>query len=71
MSSAVHAEWTKLRTLSGTGWLLLGVIALTVALGAAADSTIGYSRVGQAQDTTKTASPGSISARRSLRCSQC
>jgi len=26
---ALHAEWTKLRTVSGPAWLLLGVAALT------------------------------------------
>ncbi|HEY9240805.1 MAG TPA: ABC transporter permease [Streptosporangiaceae bacterium] len=36
--SSLHAEWTKLRTSPGTVWLLLGVIALTVALGALADT---------------------------------
>ena len=36
--SSFRAEWTKLRTSPGTIWLLLGVIALTVALGALADS---------------------------------
>ena len=36
MSDVVHAEWTKLRTLPGTGWLLLAAAALTVAVGAAA-----------------------------------
>jgi ABC-2 type transport system permease protein len=36
--SSLQAEWTKLRTSPGTIWLLLGVIALTVALGALADS---------------------------------
>jgi len=34
----VRAEWTKLRTVPGTVWLLLGVIAATVALGAVADA---------------------------------
>jgi ABC-2 type transport system permease protein len=34
----LHAEWTKLRTIAGTGWLLLGAVALTVAAGAAADA---------------------------------
>jgi ABC-2 type transport system permease protein len=34
--SALHAEWTKLRTVSGPAWLLLGVVALTVAVSAAA-----------------------------------
>jgi ABC-2 type transport system permease protein len=36
MSQALHAEWTKLRTVPGTGWLLLATIALTVAVSAAA-----------------------------------
>jgi ABC-2 type transport system permease protein len=49
----VHAEWTKLRTLAATGWLLLSAVALTAALGAAADSASGYSALGPAQDTTK------------------
>jgi ABC-2 type transport system permease protein len=30
MKEAVHAEWTKLRTVASTGWLLLAIIALTV-----------------------------------------
>src|SRR6266511_2714814 len=36
MRQALHAEWTKLRTVAGTSWLLFAVIALTVALSAAA-----------------------------------
>jgi ABC-2 type transport system permease protein len=32
---ALHAEWTKLRTVSGAAWLLLGVAALTIAVGVA------------------------------------
>ena len=36
MSDVVHAEWTKLRTLPGPGWLLLAAVALTAAVGAAA-----------------------------------
>lgn len=35
-SHALHAEWTKQRTVPGTGWLLAGVVALTVAVGALA-----------------------------------
>jgi ABC-2 type transport system permease protein len=35
---ALRAEWTKLRTAAGPAWLLAGIIALTVAVGAAADS---------------------------------
>jgi ABC-2 type transport system permease protein len=33
---ALHAEWTKLRTLAGTWWLLLAAAALTIAVSAAA-----------------------------------
>ncbi len=32
----LHAEWTKLRTVAGPGWLLLAAIALTAAVGAIA-----------------------------------
>jgi ABC-2 type transport system permease protein len=38
MREALRAEWTKRLTLPGTIWLLLAVIALTVALGAGADA---------------------------------
>jgi ABC-2 type transport system permease protein len=37
MLEALHAEWTKLRTVSGPAWLLLGVVALTAAVSAGAD----------------------------------
>jgi ABC-2 type transport system permease protein len=36
MSQALHAEWTKLRTVAGTGWLALATIAVTGALRATA-----------------------------------
>jgi ABC-2 type transport system permease protein len=36
LKDALHAEWTKLRTISGPAWLLLGVVALTVAVSVAA-----------------------------------
>ena len=35
LRDAVHAEWTKLRTLSGTAWMLVAVVVLTVAVSAA------------------------------------
>jgi ABC-2 type transport system permease protein len=35
-AQTLHAEWTKLRTLAGTWWLLAGAVALTVAVSAAA-----------------------------------
>jgi len=36
----MHAEWTKLRTVSGPAWLLAGIIVLTVAVSAAATSAV-------------------------------
>jgi ABC-2 type transport system permease protein len=38
MGEALRAEWTKLRTVPGTGWLLLAVMAVTAAVGAVADA---------------------------------
>ena len=38
--SALRAEWTKLRTLAGTWWLLLAVIALTAAVGTGAATAV-------------------------------
>ena len=35
---ALRAEWTKLRTVASTGWLLLAVVLVTVAVSAAADA---------------------------------
>ena len=37
-SQTLHAEWTKLRTLASTAWLLLGAAVLTAAVSAAADA---------------------------------
>jgi ABC-2 type transport system permease protein len=40
VTDALHAEWTKLRTIAGTWWLMVGTVALTVAASAGiADST--------------------------------
>jgi ABC-2 type transport system permease protein len=39
-ASVLHAEWTKVRTVPGTAWLLLGVVTLTVLLGALAASAM-------------------------------
>ncbi len=40
MTDVVHAEWTKVRTLPGTGWLLLAAAALTAAVGALAANSV-------------------------------
>jgi ABC-2 type transport system permease protein len=53
MSRALHAEWTKQRTVAGTGWLLLGAIALTIALGAIVAAVLSYASTGAGEDLTK------------------
>jgi len=40
MRDTLHAEWTKLRTVSGPAWLLAGTVALTVAVSAAATAAV-------------------------------
>lgn len=39
MAGALRAEWTKLRTVSGTAWLLLASVAVTVGISAVAAAT--------------------------------
>jgi hypothetical protein len=53
MTQALHAEWTKLRTVAGTIWLLVAVIALTVALSAAAAAAIECPSADCGQDPAK------------------
>jgi ABC-2 type transport system permease protein len=53
VSLALHAEWTKLRTLAANGWLLLTAIAVTVALTAAAAAGTNYASTNPVEDTTK------------------
>lgn len=52
LHDALHAEWTKLRTVAGTGWLLLAAVTLTVALSAATAAAATYSDDAH-QDVTK------------------
>ena len=40
MRDALHAEWTKARSLASTGWLLAATIALTVTVSAAAAAAV-------------------------------
>lgn len=56
MKYELHAEWTKLRTSAGTGWLLLGAVALTVALSAGADAACSSPACGP--DPVKTSLTG-------------
>lgn len=58
MSPAVHAEWTKLRTVPGPRWLLLATVVLTVALSAAVTSVMTCDRAGCGQDATRLALTG-------------
>ena len=57
-ATALRAEWTKLRTLAGTWWLLLAVIALTAAVGAGAASAVSCQAAGCGQDPAKVALSG-------------
>jgi ABC-2 type transport system permease protein len=52
MTDALRAEWTKLRTVTGTAWLLVAAIVLTVALGAGVAHAVTYS-AGAPKDITK------------------
>jgi ABC-2 type transport system permease protein len=56
--AALRAEWTKLRTLPGTWWLLLAVIALTAAVGAGVDAAATCPAAGCGQDPAKIALSG-------------
>jgi ABC-2 type transport system permease protein len=53
MRLALHAEWTKIRTVAAPRWLLLGTIAATVALSVAVTSVITCDAAGCGHDTTK------------------
>ena len=72
MTDALHAEWTKLRTLTSTAWLLAGAVALTVAVSVAvAAATHQSPGSGGGQDPTKLALAGVTSAKSSLPCLPC
>jgi ABC-2 type transport system permease protein len=58
MREALHAEWTKLRTVPGTIWLLIAVIALTVALGVVADAATKCPSSGCGLDPAKVSFTG-------------
>jgi ABC-2 type transport system permease protein len=53
MRPALHAEWTKLRTVASPWWLLLGMIAATVALGAGAIAVVTCTSAGCGDDVTR------------------
>lgn len=53
MRLALHAEWTKVRTLASPRWLLLGTIVATMALSGAVASVVTCDATGCDHDTTK------------------
>ncbi|MCU1680837.1 MAG: transporter permease [Amycolatopsis sp.] len=57
-AEALHVEWTKLRTTTGTIWLLFAVVALTVALGAASAAAVTCAEPGCHQDPAKVSLAG-------------
>ena len=58
MTDVVHAEWTKLRTLPGTGWLLLAAAALTSAVSALAANSVSCPAGGCVVDPAKVSLTG-------------
>ena len=58
MRDALHAEWTKLRTLSGTFWLLAGIVVLTVAVSATATAADTCPAAGCSQDPARVSLAG-------------
>jgi len=53
MRAAVHAEWTKLRTIASPGWLLVTTVVLTVGLSAMAVAATTCRADGCGIDATK------------------
>jgi ABC-2 type transport system permease protein len=51
--TALHAEWTKLRTVAGPAWLFLAAAVLTAALSAAAVAAVTCPAAGCGVDATK------------------
>lgn len=53
MRQQLHAEWTKLRTVAGTGWLLLGLVMLTVTVSVVAAAAVSCTSAGCDYDPAK------------------
>jgi ABC-2 type transport system permease protein len=53
LRDALHAEWTKVRTMSGTFWLLAAVVAATAAVGAVTAAAVSCPSAGCGQDPAK------------------
>ena len=53
MRRHLSAEWTKLRTVAGTGWLLLGLVILTVTVSVVAAAAVSCTSAGCDYDPAK------------------
>jgi len=60
MTDVLHAEWTKLRTVPGTIWLLLATIVLTIGLSAIAAAAVSCNSTGCDQDPVKISLTGVV-----------
>jgi len=60
LRDAIHAEWTKLRTVPGMLWLVVAAIVLTIGLGVVADSSVTCPSTGCEVDTARTSFTGII-----------
>jgi ABC-2 type transport system permease protein len=58
LPDALRAEWTKLRTVPGTAWILAAICVLTVAVGAATAAATRCGGTGCAIDPTKVSLTG-------------
>jgi ABC-2 type transport system permease protein len=58
MRSALHAEWTKLRTQRSTAWVLLAAALAAIAISAAVDATTHVSNAASDGDSTRTSLVG-------------
>jgi ABC-2 type transport system permease protein len=59
LPDALHSEWTKLRTMAGTWWLLAAAVALTIAVGASVSA--GFQCPGGCAAASAGADPAKIS----------
>lgn len=53
MRRQLHAEWTKLRTTSGAGWIVVAIVVLTAALSILASSSVDCPAAGCGYDAAK------------------
>ncbi|MFF3877891.1 ABC transporter permease [Streptomyces sp. NPDC001978] len=58
LRDALHAEWTKFRTVAGMLWLVAAAVVLTVGLGVVADSSVACPSTGCQLDTAKASFTG-------------